>query len=485
MSTTTTLNPRPSSSALSAHPPHKNPSITMTPHSNSVSPEQTSFRQPSPSPNQRLRPQARRLTSNLSDFGTKNYDIEKHRKLPYFLRMTGSITPRMIVPLLFVAIWSTIITCISRFWYKLIVSDVLLTVLGFVVGLGISFRTSSAYERYIEGRKYWAQLIQTSRDLSRHIWIHAQERHSAEDPDVGKEDLLAKITALNLINAFAVSLKHRLRFEPYTHYEDLAPLVSNLSTFASAASLPSPPPIPEKPFLKKYGQMLALDFLESDPRKHIKRAEGAGQKLGNLPLEILHHLSAYVEAIMANKTLDNGTHQANIMANLSSLNEVLAGTERVVNTPLPIAYSIAISQITWVYVLALPFQLWDSLHWVTIPGTVVGAYIILGIAAIGREIENPFGEDENDLPLDRYCGQIEDDINVVSAKEAPSVGQFVQDAERNRLMSGVGYGAWKAKSVADIRAGLRARVKASKQQPAAAGNLSMATAEKATGQDAV
>ena len=167
------------------------------------------------------------------------------------------------------------------------------------------------------------------------------------------------------------------------------------------------------------------------------------------------------------------------MANLSSLNEVLAGTERVVNTPLPLAYSIAISQITWVYVLALPFQLWDALRWVTIPGTVVGAYIILGIAAIGREIENPFGEDENDLPLEHYCAQIDGEIKEVSSKEAPSVRQFVEDGERNRLMLERGYGAWRAKSVAEIRDGLRARVKASK--PAAENPY----AEKATGQDAV
>jgi predicted membrane chloride channel (bestrophin family) len=50
------------------------------------------------------------------------------------------------------------------------------------------------------------------------------------------------------------------------------------------------------------------------------------------------------------------------------LTDVLSGTERVVNTPLPIAYSISISQITWAYVLALPFQLVGYLGWVTIPG---------------------------------------------------------------------------------------------------------------------
>lgn len=378
--------------------------------------------------------------------------------MPYFLRMRGSITPRMIVPLVFVAIWSTIITCISQFWYPLVVSNLLLTVLGFVVGLGISFRTSSAYERYVEGRKYWAQLIQTSRDLARHIWIHADERHAAS-PDLGKADLLAKLTALNLISAFAVALKRRLRFEPYAHYDDLAPLVSNLATFAGAASSdPDCLPEEEKPSspLKILGGYLGLEFLEPNPRKQIKRADRAGKKLGNLPLEILHYLSAYVEAAIASGTCPNGVHQAMLMADLASLNEVLAGTERVVNTPLPVAYSIAISQITWTYVLALPFQLWASLRWVTVPGTVVGAYIILGIAAIGREIEDPFGYDENDLPLDRYCQQVEDEINLVTSKERPRAEDFVS-AEANRVLFGLSYEAWSRKSTADIRASLRAR----------------------------
>ena len=427
----------------------------MSPDSDTSLPQSTSLRQPSPSPNKRLRPPARRHTSTIDDLITKPLDIERFRKMPYFLRIRGSITPRMVVPLVFVAIWSTIITCISHFWYPLVVSNLLLTVLGFVVGLGISFRTSSAYERYIEGRKYWAQLIQTSRDLARHVWIHIEERHDVNAED-GKADLLAKLSALNLINAFAVSLKHRLRFEPYAKYDDLKPLVSNLSTFAGAASdahsIEEPPPS----FWKAIGSYLGLEFAESNPRKHIKRADKDGKKLGNLPLEILHYLSAYVESCIANDTLSNGAHQGMIMANLSSLNETLAGTERVVNTPLPLAYSIAISQITWTYVLALPFQLWDSLHWVTIPGTVVGAYIILGIAAIGREIEDPFGYDENDLPLDRYCNQIEDEINVIAAREPPRVEDWLC-TEGNRCLFGMSYEAWRRKGTGDIRASLRAR----------------------------
>lgn len=55
---------------------------------------------------------------------------------------------------------------------------------------------------------------------------------------------------------------------------------------------------------------------------------------------------------------------------MSTLNEVLTGTERVLDTPLPTAYSIAIAQIAWIYVLVLPFQLYNALNWITIPASM-------------------------------------------------------------------------------------------------------------------
>lgn len=68
------------------------------------------------------------------------------------------------------------------------VSSILLTVTGFVVSIGLSFRNSSAYERYTEGRKYWSQLIFTSQNLARVFWIHTNER-----PESSEKDVLAKL----------------------------------------------------------------------------------------------------------------------------------------------------------------------------------------------------------------------------------------------------------------------------------------------------
>ena len=38
--------------------------------------------------------------------------------LPYFLRIHGSVLPKMILPLLFVAGWATAVTVISKYVYK-------------------------------------------------------------------------------------------------------------------------------------------------------------------------------------------------------------------------------------------------------------------------------------------------------------------------------------------------------------------------------
>lgn len=52
------------------------------------------------------------------------------------------------------------------------------------------------------------------------------------------------------------------------------------------------------------------------------------------------------------------------------MTEVVTGTESVLDTPLPAAYTISIAQITWIYVLVLPFQLYGTLSWVSIPGSI-------------------------------------------------------------------------------------------------------------------
>ncbi|KAH9861100.1 hypothetical protein IAQ61_010836 [Plenodomus lingam] len=389
---------------------------------------------------------------DLDDYFIGPRDLDHHSKWPMFVRLHGSVTPEMILPLLFVGGWATAITCISKFVHDLGINQLLLTVLGFVVGLALSFRSSTAYERYNEGRKYWAQLTFISQNLARLIWIHADERH-AKDVATGKNDLLAKISCLNLIAAFAVALKHKLRFEPGMHYEDLEHIVGHLDTYAKAAEQPVRK---RQNMFKKTGNYLGVPMAEDNPRKLLKRAR---VPIGNLPLEILSHLSAYMKTIYDNGTFKVSIYQTQSLNALTTMNDVLTGTDRILNTPLPIAYSIAISQITWVYILLLPFQLFKSLGWVTIPASIFAAYIILGIALIGREIENPFGDDVNDLPLDAFCEQIRKDLDIIMSRAPPLSDDFVPHQANLPLypLSHLGSPAWAQRSVDEIREALAAK----------------------------
>jgi ion channel-forming bestrophin family protein len=151
--------------------------------------------------------------------------------------------------------------------------------------------------------------------------------------------------------------------------------------------------------------------------------------------------------------------------NIGVLNDVLVNTERVLNTPLPIAYAIVISQITWLYVFLLPFQLYKDLGYITIPATIFASYIILAIFFIGHEIENPFGNDVNDLPLDNFCEQIVQDMETISSRKKVTTRDIVQNA-RNKVMypfSSGSYSFWASKDEAEIRNALRERPVASHQ----------------------
>lgn len=104
-------------------------------------------------------------------------------------------------------------------------------------------------------------------------------------------------TGINLILAFAIALKHKLRFEPDCGYEDLSDLIQHLDTFAKEAHADGSGPGIAKPGrMKAIGEYLSVPMAMSNPRKAIKRSD---KPIGNLPVEILSYLSAYLDHIMS------------------------------------------------------------------------------------------------------------------------------------------------------------------------------------------
>jgi ion channel-forming bestrophin family protein len=101
---------------------------------------------------------------------------------------------------------------------------------------------------------------------------------------------------------------------------------------------------------------------------------------------------------------------AHLDLSVRQLTDSLGSCERIKKTPMPFAYVVHLRRALILYCFTLPFGLVKDFGWGTVLDTLLISYVFFGVEEIGVEIENPFGNDDNDLPLERLCGTIETDL---------------------------------------------------------------------------
>lgn len=117
-------------------------------------------------------------------------------------------------------------------------------------------------------------------------------------------------------------------------------------------------------------------------------------------------------------------------ARLTEMSHVLAGCERIKTTPLPFAYALLLHRTAHAFCLMLPFALAPALGWWTMAVSLLVAYTFFGLDALGDELEDPFGDDPNDLPLDAMSRMLERELRHAQGQtDLPPVWP----AERDRL----------------------------------------------------
>ncbi|MGL5804773.1 MAG: bestrophin family protein [Xenococcaceae cyanobacterium] len=287
----------------------------------------------------------------------KNSDRDKrYRWFKVVFKWRGSVIPVIFPRVLFCGIFGFLISLLHYFNFAVALPILSSVVPSIVLGLLLVFRTNTAYERYWEGRKLWGTLVNNIRNLSRTIWITIAEEEAKDRQD--------KIKALRLLVAFAITTKLHLRSQSAN---------SELISF-----------IP-KPWLEKL------------------------QTSSNRPLEISFWIGDYLQK-QHDRDRVNSYQLSNMFKLLDSMVDSFGGCERILKTPIPLAYSIHLKQLLLIYCLTLPFQVVKDLEWWTAPIVGIIGFTVFGIEAIGIEIENPFGCDPNDLPLDNICKTIQTNI---------------------------------------------------------------------------
>lgn len=232
-----------------------------------------------------------------------------------------------------------------------------------VLGLLIVFRTNTSYDRFWEGRKAWGSLVVNTRNAAQELKVAIAGNDSE------------KQAAIRLLSAFAIATKLHLRNE-------------DINDELKAQVTPT----------------------------QLQQLEAAK----NRPLMIVFWIRSYIQQQLRAGNIAE-SQAASINAMLSSLVEGISGCERIVTTPIPIAYRIFLKRLILIYCIGLPFRVVPEITWWSVPVMAVVSFLLLGVEEVGRELENPFGYSANDLPLDNICGAIVNTIDSILSFEEPAV----------------------------------------------------------------
>jgi len=121
-------------------------------------------------------------------------------------------------------------------------------------------------------------------------------------------------------------------------------------------------------------------------------------------------------------------------AALSQLPEICGGCERIKKTPIPYSYHLFIKKFIFAYIVSLPFLFVSEFgYWTALFATFL-FYVLGSLEILAEEVENPFGTDANDLPLDDFSVTIRvasrRSFFPATAPEESSCGQGLRRSER-------------------------------------------------------
>lgn len=277
--------------------------------------------------------------------------------ITFIFRFHKADTFRKLFPMMiFIGLYSGVICYLEVEYWKL--SDtshvknisIMHGMLGFVISLLLAYRTNTAYDRWWEGRKLWGSLVNNSRNLAIKLSAILKDEHD----------------------------KKYLRFLIPTYASILSKHLSN----------------------EEVGQILFEDVeLQINLQKHKPNqvAQVLFQKINDL------HQAGKI----------SGEQLIILNAELQSFTDVCGACERIKNTPIPYSYSAFIKKFIFFYVMTLPFGYVFNLGYYVIPVVVFIFYVLASLELIAEEIEDPFGNDENDLPTGKIAENIKRHVEEI------------------------------------------------------------------------
>ncbi len=227
------------------------------------------------------------------------------------------------------------------------------SLLGFVISLLLVFRTNTAYDRWWEGRRLWGAIVNDSRNLA--LKINAIISIENE-----------KTFFKNTISNFCYSAKNHLRDKNFE---------------------------------------VELEFNDFKEQQRHAKSE-------HKPLFFISVIQTKLYNLKSQgKISDN--EWLMLDRNLNALVDSIGGCERIKNTPIPYSYSLFIKKFIFIYVITLPLAFVNQFSYFSAFIATFVFYALVSMEVLAEEIEDPFGEDDNDLPIDQICDRIKQNVNEI------------------------------------------------------------------------
>ena len=290
--------------------------------------------------------------------------------------------------------------CIPIFGHSLVVS---------MLGLLLVFRTNSAYQRFLEGRKIWEQILTNSRNLSRMLTLYQNElgtqrvkilkdymaafpyllRHHIQTGCLCKKDV-SLVPEHHQMELFEYPLNHALD----SRYTEGDHLMLEQDAATSSQCIVDRRELPWSLFQANTDKKMSSFFLSKLARS------------SNRPLMVCDAMSSI---LMGAKFSENYTsrERLSLLSQIDKLSQTIGQCERIHQTAVPLNYARHALRSLSFWILTLPFALVKDLGMLTPITTMLMSWLLFGVYQIGYSIEDPF---QKSLRLSRLCDAIRRDI---------------------------------------------------------------------------
>ncbi|CAG5085319.1 bestrophin family protein [Parvicella tangerina] len=223
------------------------------------------------------------------------------------------------------------------------------SLVGFVLSLLLVFRTNTAYDRWWEGRKKWGEMVNNTRNLAAKV-----------DSKIVNDQSRKKFSRW-IVN-YPFVLKEHLR--DGVKREELLGTAEEVDQIVEASHPPT-----------KLTSMMYKEF----------------------------------KTLKANGELTEEEYRI-FDTNINALLDITGACERIKNTPIPYSYSLFLKKFIFIYVTTLPLAFVPTFGYGTALIAIFIFYVLVSMEVLAEEIEDPFGQDDNDLPTDDLCHKIKANV---------------------------------------------------------------------------